>query len=178
MQQSEGKLSQPKPISIGSHWKYVKIAFSLFLAVIAVLGFIYAFAPKISVVPNFTMNPQNPFLSTFILSNDGRLPIYSVEYSSAIIEMKDVGGNYMKNVGIGYKTSRISVLDSGERQTIRLGGSIMPVKPPVLQATGEIIVKYRPSFYFKTITQSFRFMFVVNERGEISWLPIAPHGPY
>lgn len=118
---------------------------------------IYTFVPKISVVPTPSLNPSNPFAAPFILTNESMLPIYSVDYSSDIIEVVDSEHSLISNMGFSKPSTfdtHIPRLGAGGKQFIfmLLG---FDLKSPITYALGEIVVTYKPLFYPKPVIERF-----------------------
>lgn len=135
---------------------------------------IYGFGPKISVYPAATLNAQNPFATPFILENQGRLPIYSIHIEARFIDVVDSAHVHMSSTGrfIEYSPRNpLPILGSGKKTVVQLP-QMVAWHLPILSATAEAFVDFRPCFYRKISERGFTFVMVKSASGELVWLPL------
>lgn len=63
--------------------------------------------PRLSVSNSSAIDPNDPFSTPFLISNDGYVPLFSVEFSLAIREVKNkVGGGIFGNSKYGLRMTK------------------------------------------------------------------------
>jgi hypothetical protein len=127
--------------------------------------------PKISVAPSYTLDPNNPLFTPFILINEGRLTIHSIAVSAYVIDVKTESNFEMDHIMTRIVDSFSPSLVSGKSTTIGIPGNWGFLRP-VSSATVEIVVYYRPSFWPSRLKQSFRFQMIKTASNERLWLPV------
>lgn len=157
--------------------KAVKRFWALFLVVGALLGFvtaIYAFLPRISVVPAMTLNSKNPLTTPFTVRNDSLLPIHNVLWSTKINKLESKKQNVVLRGGIFFQLivgPPIKVMRPGETTSAFL---FCPIGlPPLSSCDVALEIKYRPSFLPWIKTEYFRFTTAADANGELHWCPTA-----
>jgi hypothetical protein len=86
-----------KPIQKSKISRGAKIAWTMIVGLGTLLAYLVLF-PRISVVPySPNLNPSEPFLTPFIISNDGYFSIYAIRYNCGINRVELDGGLVFRN---------------------------------------------------------------------------------
>lgn len=146
-----------------------------FLAIAAILGFaatLYSFAPIVSITTSSSLNPNHPFGTIFVVTNDGWLPINSVEYFCGFINVTTENNIRVQRITVGpfEATPKLRNKESHNipcryNEINRLTGGA-----PVKSAEVVITVSYRPSFVIWRRTKEACFATERNFQNQLVWL--------
>lgn len=158
---------QPKRQSILA--KYLWNPIVVFSVVLGICVSLLSLSPNISVVPGQSFNPHDPLSTPFLITNDGLLPLHSVEIFW--------GSNFMRNpnlsvesLSLGYASPPIKIIHRKEQKTF-FCPPIFKWKVPINSADIIIRVLYRPDFLFWRQEMDFRFVAARDISGTVRWLP-------
>lgn len=141
------------------------------LGVLAALSGALSFLPKISVTSSGPLDSLNPFSAPFIISNDGILPIYSVNIHIYPRNVRDASGaEVILKQGIKSSNPPIPIMAPGEKVTLGLPFPFI-FQAPLISADIEYVVIYRPDWIFWHQCKQFRFGLTKNSSGSYIWLP-------
>jgi hypothetical protein len=148
-----------------------------------VTGYV-ALVPSISVSQNEQLDPNDPFSSPFIVSNNGPLPIEQVRFTCGIGQVTHDKGPTVKGAPNG-GTSFIFLPDAsgklpaqnfgdvemnpGERSTIP--SCNYPFPGPIEGADIRIVVTFRIGYTPLTKTRIFRFATLADASKRLHWYP-------
>jgi hypothetical protein len=167
---------------------------------IAVIGLLSAyvtifgyFAPRISVQPLATLDQGDAASSIFAVTNQSPLSLHNVaigcRFVNFYLQYTDSGIIVTKRNGTKQREAEIGAI----HETVPFDGYYRIIEP---QRTGtmkvpfplgtsenldiEIVVHYRPAWYFVYREEVFRFVSKVGSDGQIHWLPSPDRGvdPY
>jgi len=125
---------------------------------------------KISVAATHLLDPQAPFSSPFIISNDGSLPIHDVTFRCVLRNVEDEGhGRVVAPKGITSGHAIIQI-DPGEKSTVACPFPFT-FRSPLISADIEVVVKYRQDFVFWHSEKPFRFGLAKDKNGQFNWFP-------
>lgn len=153
---------------LGNTWKRSKALIVATATVITILGAVVAFRPNISAELASPFNPNAPFDTRFIVSNNSYLPINKMVYrfvKGKILYKSDIH-EFINGKGITVRDYKIGRLRSGERTTVFLPSSFK-FSAPVEYADYQFMIacEYIP-FLPWTYEERFRFTTIGNE-----WFP-------
>jgi hypothetical protein len=143
---------------------------------ITVAGFLFLAYPRVSVRPGSILNPNDPFQTPFILSNEGYLPIDDIRHSLSLERIEI--GQTLQHVYSGVDETRIPRLARNRSSTIPLKPFIDLLKqtvgislPPKSITSAEIYIdlSYRPYLIPYTLTDRIRFKANISGTGEYVW---------
>jgi len=87
---------------------------------VTVGSFLFLTYPRVSVYPDKTLNPDDPFRTPFILKNNGYLPINDIQYSLSLENIEFGQGNTLPHAYSGINETRILRLAPDGFSTISL----------------------------------------------------------
>jgi hypothetical protein len=151
---------------LSQFWKLI-VVFSV------VLGIIVSFlslTPNIAVSTSQSLDPKDPLATPFVITNNGLLPIHSVEILFGIntITTPPPWNQTVKNLSLGYAKPPLAVLDAHEPKTFWCPQAIkFPV--PINLGDIAILVSYRPTFLFWRKKAERRFVTEKSQDGTIYW---------
>lgn len=155
-------------------------AWAIFLATAAIAGFVqtvFAFLPNISVSASTPLDKNSSsYLRTtpFIVSNDGILSIYSLEYSCFIRFAEFTHGGRMKDSLFRDANFDKKILRPNEKDNLPCLPPHMIKGPPfaeLIDADIEVRISFRPSFILWRQEKYFRFATYKTNTSELQWLP-------
>ena len=145
----------------GGFWTAVALSMTM-------LGTYYLFQPKVSVEPDNPLDPRQPLLTPFKITNESALSIYRVNKELFLHKLlNDVGGG-LENMGyVEEKSPEIPILASKESTTIA-------IKPNMFtnawdSADLEVIVSYKTAILRRAKRESFRFVTRKLSDGTTRW---------
>ena len=134
----------------------------------------YSLLPKLTVMPSDRLDPDDPFSTIFLVSNDGVLPVHSVEFSCV--------GDYVKypndielfrNTSIEYTPIR-ETIDAGDKVPVPCpaAGIIAASKDePVRKAGITLKVMYRPDWWWSSHEKKeFHFIGLIDRNDTVHWV--------
>ncbi len=145
-----------------------------FLVLLAIVGFVLSvltFFPRLTVNNLPAIDPDKPFSTPFIVSNDGYLPLYNVKFMVAVNSL--VTHTYHFD-GIGFGL----FLDAGdsaaifyptEKYSLYLGRYIQAYPRGIREADIAIQIEYRPMFYWGRRWKMYRFVAQPGPDGRLYW---------
>ena len=154
-------------------WK----GFGVLALIFGVVQGVASFVPRLSVYNASALNPSDPFSTPFILSNDGMLDIYSIEYSCAGNFIETESHNIVSDVEATHWTPGRQILSPAEKDSFPCGlkGAVeaLGVFPMVSIKTADITlnISFRPRFIVWKQTKSFRFITARTSDNQLQWLP-------
>lgn len=164
-------------------WRLVKIVWKVFVALMAIIGFvatIQQFGPKISISPAMAVDEHNPFLTGFVVSNDGLLPIYKIRKRMLILEAEGMDGRAMQNINF-QDNGEYPWLGPGRKTTIQVPRMTVeqvfrethlePIRS-YSYAQMKLYISYRPMLSPFRREEPFLFWATTNMSGGIFWSPI------
>lgn len=98
--------------------KLFSSALSWIIVLITVGGFLFTIHPRISIEPGESLDPLQPFKTSFIIKNDGYWRLVDIDYSLTIDKMKTINNDRLENVGFGGLSEKIDKLGANESSTI------------------------------------------------------------
>ncbi|MDQ3749668.1 MAG: hypothetical protein M3367_11780 [Acidobacteriota bacterium] len=131
-------------------------------------------SPRVSVSSNESLDPSTPFSSPFIVSNEGLLPIYDVEFQC---DIKNVEAMNNINLG-GFNTvgtaKIIPIINPAGKETTQCAqGLFAPTSGQFENADVSIVVSYRVYWIPLSQTRKFRFVTRKDKSGQLHWFPKA-----
>jgi hypothetical protein len=145
---------------------------------ITVGSFLFLAYPRVSVYPDKTLNPDDPFQTPFILKNDGYLPINDIHYSLSLENIEFRQGNTLPHAYSGINETRIPRLATSGSSTISLKPFIDLLRqsfgiflPPKAVTSAEIYidVSYRSYLIPYNFTDRIGFKTSVSSTGNYVW---------
>ena len=165
-------------------------AIGLLSAYVTVFGY---FAPRITVQPLTTLDPKDPSAAVFAVTNQSPLDLHNVmigcRFLNFYLQHTEEGILVTKRQGTEQRHAEIGAM----YETVPFDGFYRTIGPqrtgtmklPFPRGTGEnldieIIVRYRPAWYFFGRKEVFRFVSETGKDGETHWLPNPDRGvdPY
>jgi hypothetical protein len=158
--------------SISFVWEKVKkiwIFFVVLATLIGIIGFIQ-FEPKIDVSTVEPFEPNNPFSTPFIITNQGLLSVSQIESGCDVIKIQASHNSSMSdNKIIGMPI--IPLLKSGGKETT-FCPEVAAFSPDMYEkAELEIKINFRAWWYPINQLRNFRFIGTKNTKGEFKWIP-------
>ena len=127
---------------------------------------------RISVSPAITLDPKDPFSTPFILSNDGALPVYSIQIGCWYDHIRWASGFdfSMTNGELRDESAFLKSLGPGRRTTIEFSHAFTWDKSiPIISADVTIAVHYRPMFLPWEKAATYHFQIKKTSSGELLW---------
>jgi hypothetical protein len=170
---------------------YTWAALGVLSVLLGIAGTIYGLSPKISVQSHGSLDPNDPFSTPFIITNEGTLPIHNVSSNYMVNNIKGVGvgeeekicDTCPKILGIGgfgsEDTEPIATIEAGEKTPLFVGAMKL-TKPnggvidTAIATNAEIVitVKYRPDWIPWRQERQWKFMSTANVEGQLVWVPV------
>lgn len=156
------------------------VLITLAASVASIVSICYAFKPKISIVANPPIDPEDPFSATFFVRNDSILSIYDVRFLRYITKAKAKGSDItISTLCLGsWPAKPISMMKPGETTTVLFTSAIY-LGTPITSGNVVIRVFYSPSFLpgvklpWTTKEEDFRFTTGKDTNGKLIWYPAA-----
>jgi hypothetical protein len=145
---------------------------------ITVGSFLFLAYPRVSVYPDKTLNPDDPFQTPFILENNGYLPIHDIHYSLSLENIGFGQGNTLPHAYSGIDETSIPRLAHGRSSTIPLKSFIDLLRqsfgiflPPKAITSAEIYidVSYRSYLIPYNFTDHVGFKAGISSSGNYVW---------
>lgn len=162
----------------------------LFSAYVTIFGY---FAPRISVQPIATLDPKDASSAVFAVTNESPVDLHDVaigcrflnfylQYTESGIVVTKREGSEQRDAEIGMIHETVP-FDAFHRtiQPKHSGTMKLPFPPNTGENLDiEVVVHYRPGWYFRGRTDVFRFVSAMGADGAIHWLPHPERGvdPY
>lgn len=131
--------------------------------------------PRLSLNPDAAMNPLDPYMSTFKLSNDGYLSDYSIKTECRILCTEDVNRNSITS-GLANTVQTASSLDPDKSLVVGCNypgpGRAFQFSSSIAKAIILVRIKFRPAYIFWTKTKSWEFTAAKDSTGSWHWIPI------
>lgn len=162
------KLAKKTPLII------LKIIGGVLTFVLSYAG-LFSFLPRISVSSGQSLDAHDPFLTSFIIKNDGFLPIDRIEYALLLNHAKTIRVSYT-NVLEMVQQDSIPRLLPNDTSTIFITqfNSSVSGGGPVESADISIVIQYHPwPIPFIPLTKKFSFKTFKNSTNEFFWLPFS-----
>lgn len=150
----------------------------------SIVGAIYSFSTKITISPETTLSPSDPFRTAFVISNDSYLPMSDVTFSceasniqpSQFVDEAPRGSKgriprlegWSIEPGPGYRTD---TLGPYEKRTFECLSAAMLLKHQLTSASIEIVVTYRPLWILWKQERRAKFNTERDKDGQLMWLP-------
>jgi len=155
--------------------RFLRRFWPLFVVFSVVIGTFVSFLsllPDISIIPNTSVDSQDPLQTPFVITNEGLLPIHDVEIKWG---MKDKMGSStqgtIKISGMMWRAEPpIPILYRRESKTYFPSG-IIEFKFPVDIGDIFISVSFRPDFILWKQKKNYRFSLVKDKAGKTRWYP-------
>jgi hypothetical protein len=149
----------------GAFWASVGI-------ILGLVGTYYLFRTKLTIEPDATLDPKNPLVTPFRITNDGVLSIYDVDRSCDIRLIK-ASNITVSNVNVINAVPKIPKLRTGEQTSLTIPSfpnRVIPIVPtlPFENVDVEIVVKYKTLFRLQREIRS-RFDVMVLSDGSYQW---------
>jgi hypothetical protein len=152
-------------------WKKLLSLLTYIGLILSIVSAIYFFLPKIKIYTGDSLDPSNPFKTPFIIENQTVLPIYDIEFICGIRDVKAEKQNVtFQNLGTSFASDPIPIL-LGNESTTTFCAFPFKTREPITSADIEIIVKYKPTFFWKQTSLSMRFNALQNIDGNLFWFP-------
>jgi hypothetical protein len=156
-------------------WAVVGVAALL----LGLLRTLLAFLPHVSIEPQITLNPVNPYTTQFNIKNE---TIFDVHHVNAVCWPRNMASeNGFSVVSFGPLPNvhhEIPLLGAGLSSTVDcppvLGG-IGSYSGTVADANLEILVSYRPSWWPFQREERYPFATRVDVKGAVHWVHITPY---
>jgi hypothetical protein len=157
----------------------VKNLWSLVVAGLTLLGGYAIFRPHISVEPQITLNPVDPYTTQFNLKNENAMfSIYNVD---AVCWPRNMdSGNGFSVVSLGPLPNvhhEIALLESGASSTVDCPSAIGGLgrwSGAVLNADLELVISYRQSWWPFAREERYPFAARRDTQGSVHWVHITP----
>jgi hypothetical protein len=166
--QSEREKETPQS-TIAITWKLIVGTVSGVGLLLGLVTAILSLLPRLSVSNLESLDPDDPFSTPFVVSNDGVLGINDVVLSCILVRLESATQHWAVEGfrSVGYAPT-IPRLDPGEQGTA-------PCNPAVgLKASAadiEVVVSYRPDYVPWKKERPFRFVTVSSKDGKLHWIP-------
>lgn len=142
------------------------------LALVTLLSLFYLF-PRISVSPDKPIPMSSKLQTTFLISNDGYVPIYALHYQTNILHLESADGRLQIHTGtnIFIRMSRppIDRLLPNEKTSI-LAPLPVSFQGDVARAELEVVLKYKPLLWPFWKHDSYYFVAVKDNQGVWLWV--------
>jgi len=147
------------------------------LIVLAIVGFgitVLTVFPRISVSNLEAIDVLDPFSTPFLISNDGYLPLYNVEFLVAIRRLERIGGGGI--TGTDDFQSKFTTPDFSApifRPTEKFSlyaGRIVKAHNSVSFADIAIVIEFRPMLWPFRRSSQFRFVTQKGADGKLYWM--------
>jgi len=157
----------------------LSVGWKLFGGLVAALG---AFATLLSLYPRFSVNAQalsdlnDPFSAPFVITNDGFLPLYNIEYAIHVTKLIDANQR-----GLNAPNGMFIMADKYPKWKILYGGDTATIIPhhinspdlqfslPLRQGELEVLVNYRYGIWPIHNQRHFSFT-AVTSTGQTTWV--------
>lgn len=148
------------------------------LGVFGSLATLYVFfLPRLAVGPSSSLSPSSPFATPFVLTNDGYLPIYDVDFSCVPYSIaRSTGELRFENVEMIGPTPHPRVVESGEKVTTTCY-VMFDFESGTDSADVSILVRYKPFGIPWRQEKRFRFAAMRDSSGNPHWFPKALSEP-
>jgi hypothetical protein len=167
----KNKKSDVEESKIITIYKHINKIIAVFIAVIGLFVSHLTLKPKISVEPDIQIESNNPFTTTFKISNNGYLPVNNVEIShwfNNVIFSKPKG--IMKDSKLTTYGNMIPILGVGQTETaFRLSA---PVIGDIIIAQADIAITISYKAYWPPpwhLSENFAFTLTKNSSGSQYW---------
>jgi len=161
-------------------WALIKrtslFVWAVIVAITVIVGLVgvVELYPRVSVSSNESLDPSTPFSSPFIVSNEGLLSIYDVEFQC---DIKNVEATNNIKLG-GFSTMRpvkvIPIINPAGKETTQCArNSFAPASGKFENADISIVVNFRLFWIPLSLTRKFRFVTEKDKSGQLHWFPKA-----
>lgn len=162
-----------QPRAQASQKSYAKKWISHALWVLGIFGTflgIYAFwVPRLSIATQSSLDPNNPLATPFVVSNNGYLPVFNVDFICGIGHLDFANGSRFEEFGMTTTEMHEDRIGTDEQATVRCDWMVKG--SPITDGDISIIVKFEPFMFPKQRDKSFRFVSVRNSSGNLQWIP-------
>jgi hypothetical protein len=154
-----------------------KVLASLLLTGLALIGYYARFRPNVSVDPERSLNPGDPFSTQFSVKNDS--PVFSVkDFHPSCYTIRVITDHNFAMLGLPpLPTPSIHLLEPGQKTTITCQGwvgSLGSGAGNVVTALIEIDVSYKQDWWPFRSTQRFPLKGVIDSQKIVYWTHITP----
>lgn len=148
-------------------WKVVTIG-AVFLSLTNIL---LGWAASVSVASFVPLEPRNPFSAPFAISNDGKFPIYEVQFGCYVVraDYKPPSKSKVTRHVTRLNGFYIGRIGSGETQTIQCHSIAMSIGP-IREAEISIQVCFRPLLLPWRTAIERKFITILDSKGHFQWL--------
>jgi hypothetical protein len=147
------------------------IPFSILSTIISIIG-VFSFIPKVDVSTAEPFEPNNPFSTPFIISNEGTFTISQIDFVCDVVKVQAAYNNSMSKNKIENFTPTISSLKAGMKETV-FCPEVAGIFPRDRYEKAELEMKVTFNAWWIPVNQvkTFRFIGAKNTKGEIKWIP-------
>ncbi len=154
-------------------FKIVKVIFSAIITIVTLYTSLLVFLPRISISPSVILDPQDPFKTPFIITNDGFFKIKDISVRTALIKVIDTNNTRFEGVGLESNINDQQRLRPSKQTNLNIHPNIFihGIKAPFKEAEIGIAVDFQ-SLYFFNKSEVFKFRMATTTAGEANWIPI------
>lgn len=128
----------------------------------------YLLQPKVSVEPDNPIDPHQPILTPFKITNESALSIYHVKKELSIHRLLNEVGSGLDDLGYIEGSPEIPVLRSKESTTVSITISAMATQRWI-SGDVEVIISYETAILRRKKMESFRFITKNLSDGTTRW---------
>lgn len=140
-------------------------------AVASLISLLLSFLPQVSVRPEGSLDPKNPFSTPFVITNSGLTGINQVSFVCRLRHAtNDKGGKIIAN---NVRPTGFGIAKIGPGESATTGLPFTWIGDTTASADFDFVLEYRPSYYPLKKESTFRFATARQQDGTLVWLPRA-----
>jgi hypothetical protein len=136
---------------------------------VGIIGFFFAVWPRLSIYPGQTLDPYRPFETSFIIKNDGYLPLFDVNYSVKAEDIQTVNQNEIQGVIARGFSEKIPKLRADTSSTIFINRFVKAPPRYITYAEIYFYITYKPFLPLFSLTEIRRFKIDRMWNGQYVW---------